>query len=178
MFTSEKNHFPNFILIGMAGAGKSTIGALLSQRLHCSFIDTDDLIARSGNGELQQLLDTLGSERFRILEEKVLLSVTLRNHVIATGGSAIYSQRGMAHLRQNGLIIWLDATLEELESRVTNLDSRGLVNPENIGFAELYHQRVDLYRTYAALRIDCSSRLPLEIVEDIVCRVQSADFQG
>ena len=151
----------------MAGAGKSTVGPLLAQALQISFVDTDDLIAASRKASLQQVLDSLGQAEFQALEEEVLLSINLRDHVIATGGSVIYSRAGMEHLRQIAAIIWLDVELAVLEKRVNNLDSRGLVNPDGMSFAELYQQRQGLYRQFADLRINCTGHTPREIVEKI-----------
>ena len=168
MILPENTDFLNIVLIGMAGAGKSTVGPLLSDRLQFHFIDTDDLIADSRATSLQQVLDSLGQQQFRALEEQTLLAINLRNHVIATGGSAVYSRPGMTHLQDIGLVVWLDVALPELEARVNNLDSRGLVNPDGTSFAELYRSRQALYRQYAALRIDCTGKDPQQIVDEIV----------
>jgi shikimate kinase len=174
MILSENNHLLNIVLIGMAGAGKSTVGALLADHLQCPFVDTDDLIADSRATSLQQLLDTLGQEQFQALEEQTLLALNLKSYVIATGGSAVYSRPAMKHLQQIALVVWLDVELPELEARVDNLDSRGLVNPNGIGFAELYRQRFDLYREYADVRIDCTGKEPREIAREIVDKIRGA----
>lgn len=176
MIFPENNHFLNIVLIGMAGAGKSTVGPLLADRLQYHFVDTDDLIAESRAATLQQVLDSLGQERFRALEEATLVAINLRKHVIATGGSAVYSRPGMTHLQEIGLVVWLDVALPELEARVSNLDSRGLVNPDGSSFAELYRQRLDLYQEYADLRIDCTAKGPQEIAGEIVEKI--GDEQG
>lgn len=166
----ENNIFLNFVLIGMAGAGKSTVGPLLAKRLDYDFVDTDDLIAASQETSLQQALDTLGQQRFQALEEQTLQAVNLRHHVIATGGSAIYSRPGMEHLRQIGLVVWLDVDLQLLEARVGNTASRGLVNPDGFSFAQLYQQRLALYREFAHLRIECAAKTPEELADEIVER--------
>jgi len=168
MILPENSHFFNIVLIGMAGAGKSTVGPLLAERLKYQFVDTDDLIVDSRAVSLQQLLDSLGMERFRALEEEILVAINVKAHVIATGGSAVYSRLGMTHLHDIGLIVWLDVSLPELEARVRNLTSRGLVNPDGGSFAQLYQQRFDLYRKYADLRIDCTGKGVLRIAEEIV----------
>ncbi len=169
----RENNFHNFVLIGMAGAGKSTIGPLLAQALHLDYVDTDDLIAANSGSSLQQLLDRLGQAEFKAVEEQTLLSIRLTGHVLATGGSVVYSRPGMEHLRHISAVIWLDVDLEILEARVHNQDSRGLVNPAGMSFAELYHQRQGLYREFADLRVNCSNRSPEQIVEEIVVRLQS-----
>jgi len=171
MILPANTHFSNITLIGMAGAGKSTVGPLLADRLDFGFIDTDDLLAASRNAGLQAVLEELGLERFQALEKKVLCTLWLHNHVIATGGSAVYSRSGMQHLAGLGPVAWLDVPLAELELRVNNLDSRGLVNPEGEDFSRLFRQRRPLYRKYADLRIDCRDRTPREIADALVQRL-------
>lgn len=178
MILPENNHFFNIVLIGMAGAGKSTVGPLLAAGLQYRFVDTDDLIADSRAASLQQVLDSLGQQQFRALEEQTLVAINLRNHVIATGGSAVYSRPGMAHLQDIALVVWLDVALPELEARVNNLESRGLVNSDGGSFAELYRQRFDLYRKYADLRIDCTAKGPQEIADEMVEEVRSGSYGG
>ncbi|WP_267927564.1 shikimate kinase [Desulfolithobacter dissulfuricans] len=162
----------NIILIGMAGAGKSTVGRLLADRTGRPYIDTDDLISAAGNGTLQDILDRDGLASFQALEERVLLNLSCLNHVIATGGSVIYSRKGMAHLKKIGWIVFLDVDLDELEKRVRNQHSRGLINPSGIGFDALYRERLPLYNTYCDLRIRATDLSPEEICEIIVDRLE------
>ena len=168
MISPENSHFINIGLIGMAGAGKSTVGHLLADRLDFRFIDTDDIIAESAGADLQNVLDNYGRQQFQVLEEQVLLSIDAVRTVIATGGSAVYSRAGMEHLRALALIVWLDVPLPELEARVNNLDSRGLDNPDRTSFARLYRQRLELYRQYAHLRIPCLDKSPSQVVQEII----------
>ncbi len=181
-----KRHFHNIILIGMAGAGKSTVGALLARRTGFTFLDTDLLIARQQGRPIQEVLDLLGPDGFSRLEDAVLLSLDLRHHVIATGGSGIYCHAGMEHLRSQGIVILLEAGLDALTERVRNLDSRGLVNPGGGSFAELYRQRLPLYRRYADLTVATSGCGPAEVCRTILddvrprlCRTREAgDREG
>jgi len=168
MISPENSHFTNIALIGMAGAGKSTVGHLLADRLGFRFIDTDDMIAESAGTGLQNVLDNYGQQQFQVLEEQVLLSIDAVRSVIATGGSAVYSRTGMEHLQTIALVVWLDVPLPELEARVNNLDSRGLVNPDGTSFARLYRQRFELYRQYAHLRIPCLDKSPSQVVREII----------
>ena len=176
MILPENKHLLNIALIGMAGAGKSTVGPLLAEYLQFRFVDTDDLIADSRSTSLQQVLDTLGQEQFQALEEQTLLALNLKSHVIATGGSAVYSRPGMKHLQEIATVVWLDVELPELEARVDNLDSRGLVNPDGTGFAELYRQRFELYRQYADVRIDCTGKGPKEIALEIFDQIEQQSY--
>jgi len=170
MILPENTHFSNIVLIGMAGAGKSTIGSRLAAALCWDFIDTDDLIAEAAGSGLQEMLDSHGWHYFQDLEERILLSLDPSKTVIATGGSAVYSRAGMEHLRTIALVIWLDVPLPELEIRVKNLHSRGLVNPDGTSFSRLYQQRHGLYQSSAHLRIDCMDKGPPQIVSEIIAQ--------
>ncbi len=166
-----KRHFHNIILIGMAGAGKSTVGALLARRTGFTFLDTDHLIARQQGRPIQETLDQLGPAAFSRLEESLLLSLRLHDHVIATGGSAVYCQAGMAHLRTTGIMVLLEASLEILGERVGDLAGRGLVNPHGTSFADLYRQRQPLYRRYADLTVATSAIGPEEVCRKILAAI-------
>jgi len=176
MILPENTHFANIALIGMAGAGKSTVGLRLADRLDYRCLDTDDLIAASAGIRLQRILDKYGRQRFQVLEERILLSIAGERTVIATGGSAVYARAGMEHLQAIALVVWLDVPLPDLELRVNNLQSRGLVNPDDISFARLYQQRFALYRRYAHLRIHCRDKGVAQIVNEIIAQGGQGGF--
>ncbi len=163
MILPDNKHFFNISLIGMAGVGKSTVGPLLAKCLEFDFLDTDDLIADTYNFSLQNIIDQLGQAAFQQVEEQVISSVNVREHVIATGGSAVYSEMAMAHLHGLGVVVWLDVPLRVLESRINNIESRGLVNPKGDSFASLYQQRYSLYRKFADCRIVCHNKQPDDV---------------
>lgn len=158
----------SLILIGMPGAGKSTIGIVLAKALAKDFVDTDVLIQLQQSKTLQDIVDNEGYLKLREIEEQVLLSTHYPNHVIATGGSAIYSDKSMQHLRQFGQIVFLDVPLTELTERVKDIDTRGLARHPNQSFADLYHERRALYLQHANITIDCSGKSQAEILEDII----------
>jgi shikimate kinase len=158
----------NLVLIGMAGAGKSTVGPLLARMLAYGFADVDDLIANDQRQSLQALVDCHGAVWFRELEERILLGLELHHHVIATGGSAIYGEAGMLHLRQNGLVVFLDVPLAVLEARVGDVATRGLAREEGQSFAQLYAERQPLYHRYADIRIECVGKTLEEICAAII----------
>lgn len=143
----------NIILIGMPGAGKSTVGVLLAKRLGYHFTDTDLLLQTKEHCRLQQIIAKVGLEAFKRLEEETLCSLNTAHSVIATGGSAVYSERAMAHLKGLGKLVFLDVPFTELSSRVRDMDSRGLVIGPNESFADLYKERRPLYETYAEVTI-------------------------
>ncbi len=163
--------FFNIILIGMAGVGKSTVGRVLAQICEKKFIDTDELITKQVGMNLQEYLDQVGIDAFQRLEEKTLLTITPQGLIVATGGSAIYSEAGMAHLQTTGPLVLLETPLAILEQRVHNQDTRGLVNPGAGSFRDLYFARRPLYRKWAGLRIPADTGSPEDIARKILDRL-------
>lgn len=155
------------VLVGMPGAGKSTIGVLLAKELAKDFLDTDVLIQVRANQSLQSIVDNSGYLILRQLEEQVLLDLELENHVIATGGSAVYSDAGIAHLKKLGPVIYLKVSLEELKRRVQNLPKRGIAGRPGITLDELYEERRPLYEKFADHTVDCDGRTPEQIIGEI-----------
>ncbi|MBU1140498.1 MAG: shikimate kinase [Proteobacteria bacterium] len=148
----------NIALIGMAGAGKSSVGSELASLLGLAFVDVDILIEEDQGLPLQEVLKASGLQGFRVLEEKILLSLNRQNHVIATGGSAIYSDAGMKHLKKTAYLVLLDVALPVLEQRVGDFAERGLVKEGSQSFAQLFAERQPLYRNHADLIVPCTDR--------------------
>ena len=167
----------SLVLIGMPGAGKSTLGVLLAKALNKDFIDTDVVIQVRENCSLQNIVDQQGHIALRSIEQQVLIELTAANHIIATGGSAVYSAAGMAHLQSLGTIIHLDVSLSELERRIDNFATRGLAKAAEQSFAELYAEREPLYRQYADLTIACDGKSSETLVKDIALATQSLSAQ-
>ena len=117
----------NLVLVGMPGSGKSTIGILLAKSIKYPFIDTDTFIQSREGKYLQDIIDARGLETFLKIEEKRLLSLNLSQYVIATGGSAIYSEKTMKKMKSNGTILFLDVSFELIRKRINNLYTRGIV---------------------------------------------------
>ena len=158
----------NLVLIGMAGAGKSTVGPLLARMLSYDFVDVDDLIEADQQQSLQELVDHHGPAWFRLLEERILLGLDLQHYVIATGGSAVYGAAAMNHLKQSGLVVFLDVPLPILEARVGDVASRGLAREEGQSFAQLFAEREPLYLKHADIRIECTGMNLEEICTAII----------
>jgi shikimate kinase len=147
----------NVVLIGMPGAGKSTIGPLLARKLERIFLDTDSLIEIKAGHSLQQILDERGASALKEIEERAILDLVCENCVIATGGSAIYSDAGMRHLARNGLIVYLKVGLTELIRRVGDSATRGILRNPGQTLEDLYRERVPLYERYAHIAVTCEA---------------------
>jgi shikimate kinase len=162
----------NIVLIGMPGAGKSTVGVLLAKELGLNFIDTDVLIQVREKQTLQELLDAQGYLALRAGEEKVLLSLfdgsdEYDGVVVATGGSAVYSEVGMQSLAANATIVYLDVPLDELRKRVVNYDNRGIAARADQSFEDLFAERNTLYQQYGEVVIpayDCKAEYVVSAV--------------
>lgn len=157
----------NIILIGMPGAGKSTVGVLLAKALKMPFIDTDLLIQKQENRYLQELINMRGMNEFLKIEENVILGLDAENTVIATGGSAVYSAPAVRHLRSNGILVFLNSKMYQLERRLKNARTRGIAMKSGQTLHNLYLERLPLYKKYADVEIDCSKKHIETIVTDI-----------
>ena len=145
----------NIILIGMPGAGKSTLGVLLAKALGYDFVDTDVTMQAHEGRLLQQILDDHGADGFCELEARAMLALAVSRTVIATGGSVVYSDAAMQHLKSIGTVVYLQLALTELLIRLDNLDVRGVVMRHGQTFADLYAERVSLYEHYADVTVSC-----------------------
>ncbi|HEX7712482.1 MAG TPA: shikimate kinase [Bacillota bacterium] len=163
----------NVVLIGMPGAGKSSVGVLLAKALGMSFVDTDLLIQEKSGRLLQTIIDQDGVERFLAMEEAVILQLERENSVIATGGSAIYSEATINHLKRNGKLIYLKLKYEEIESRIKNMSSRGIAMGKGQRLIDLYNERVVLYEKYADIIVDCSGTVIESVVGKISNRIKA-----
>lgn len=148
----------NIVLIGMSGAGKSTLGVLLAKILGMDFVDTDILIQQREKRLLQQILDQDGEEGFLRIEQDVLSGLQARRSVIATGGSAVYSEKAITELGKTGMIVYLRVGYDEILNRVKNITTRGIVLKKGNSLWDAYHERVPLYESYADITVDCSER--------------------
>ncbi|SLM30241.1 Shikimate kinase 1 [Desulfamplus magnetovallimortis] len=145
----------NMTLIGMPGAGKSTVGIILAKDLSFGFIDTDILIQINQQKSLQQIINESDHMNLRTIEEKEVLKLNIDNHVIATGGSVPYSEKAMNHLKKISTIVFLKASYEELKRRIHNFETRGIAKSENQTLMELFEERQILYKKYADITVDC-----------------------
>jgi len=161
----------NIVLIGMPGSGKSTVGVILAKLTGRAFLDTDLLIRTAAGKPLQEIINNEGYLALRRIEEEVLLGITCRGHVIATGGSAAYSEKAMAHLKSDGVVVFLDADIATLESRIRNFARRGLAKRADQTFADLFAERLPLYRAYADITVSCAGLSHEEVCARIMDRL-------
>ena len=154
--TETKVQKDNVVLIGMPGVGKSTLGVVLAKLMQYKFIDADLLIQDQCDRSLQKLIDACGPEGFVEVENEVLSELETSQSVIATGGSAVYSQEAMEHLTQIGTVVYLRVAPEELGRRLGDLEHRGVVmmGGKAMSLEELYDERQPLYEKYAEVTVD------------------------
>ena len=157
----------NIILIGMPGAGKSTVGVILAKTLGMTFVDTDIAIQERAGRLLQEIIDTEGPDAFLAAEEETILSLSCRNSVIATGGSVVFSQKAMDSLKMEGVVVYLKISCDEMVRRLNNITTRGIVLIAGQSLPDMYRQRVPLYEKYADITVDCEG----EEFEEVVGRV-------
>lgn len=158
----------NIILIGMPGCGKSTVGVLLAKTLLKGFCDTDLLIQEREGTELYKIIGERGTAEFARIENEVVASVKASNCVIATGGSVIFGEDAMKNLKELGTVVYIKLPLAEIERRVKNITTRGIVMEPGETLASVYDQRTPLYEKYADIIVPCK-RAPLEkTVERII----------
>lgn len=153
----------NIILIGMPGSGKSTIGVVLAKLLGKHFCDTDLLLQKHCGKKLQEIIRTEGADAFFRYEEEVLAALDCTDTVVATGGSAVYSDKAMRHLKANGACVYLKVGVDEIARRLANFSDRGVVIGDGMTIADLFAERKPLYERYA----DCTISAEGDSVYDV-----------
>ena len=157
----------NIVLIGMPGAGKSTVGVVLAKVTGHRFVDSDLVIQETAGKLLHELITEHGMEGFLEIENKINAQLDITKAVIATGGSVIYGEEAMEHLKEIGLVVYLKLSLDSIADRLGDLKQRGVALKEGWGLKELYEERVPLYEKYADVVLDCENKPIREITEEI-----------
>ena len=157
----------NIVMVGMPGAGKSTVGVLLAKDMSMNFLDVDVFIQGHEGRRLQDIIDNDGIDIFKELEEKYLKDINVNNFIISTGGSAIYSEAGINHLKETSVVVYLSINLDTLKERLGDFSTRGVVIKPGQTFLDLYEERCLLYGEAADMTIDCNGKTQDEIVAEI-----------
>ena len=157
----------NIVLIGMPGAGKSTVGVVLAKRLGYRFIDSDLVIQDTHGKLLHELIEEHGVEGFWQIENDVNAGLNVEKSIIATGGSVIYGKEAMEHLGEIGTIVYLKLSYEEIKDRLGDLNARGVTLMPGQTLADLYEERTPMYEKYAHVTIECDGKMLREIVKEI-----------
>lgn len=160
--------FPCLTLIGMAGAGKSTIGSLLAKKLDWAFLDTDQLIEALYARRLEEVTRSISREEFLDLEEKMIQSLQPSRTIIATGGSVIYRPAAMRHLACFGPVVYLKTDFEIIRQRIEEKPDRGLVIEAGQSLEGLYQERAPLYDKYCGIMCDSGAYDPDACVDFII----------
>lgn len=157
----------NIILIGMPGVGKSTVGVVLAKILGYHFVDTDLVIQEKEGRLLKEIIAEEGNDGFIRIEERINAELEAERSVIAPGGSVIYGERAMEHFKEIGTVVYLKASYEVINARLSNLKGRGVVLKEGQTLKDLYNERCVLYEKYADVTVDEGDRDLADIAADI-----------
>lgn len=148
------NKKDNVVMIGMPGSGKSTVGVVLAKMLGFAFLDSDLVIQEREGKILSEIIEDEGNDGFERIEDQVNASIDAHRTVIATGGSAIYGRKSMAHLSEIGVIVYIKLPLEEIDKRLGSFKERGISMKEGQTLKDLYEERCPLYEHYADIIIE------------------------
>jgi len=155
------------VLIGMAGVGKSTIGSALARALGFNFTDLDEYIQEKDGQTVQEVIDTRGEEALLQLEKQRMLELDMQRKVIAPGGSIIYNSGLMEYLKRHSVLIYLEDTFENIQTRLKNAPTRGIVGLRNKSLRQIYDERHPLYAIYADICVETAGKSLEKIVSEI-----------
>lgn len=158
----------NVVLIGMPGAGKSTIGVLLAKSLNKRFVDTDLCIQEKCGKKLYEIINESGIDDFVRIENDIIASLDIADSVVATGGSAIFGAEAMSKLSSSGTIVYLKLDADEISSRIKNIKTRGIAMDKGETIFDVYQKRKPYYEKYADYTVDCAGLTVEECVSEIV----------
>ena len=161
----------NLILIGMPGCGKSTVGVVLAKAMAMDFVDSDLVIQREMGMKLSQLIDLHGDDGFREIENRINAELQVENSIIATGGSVVYGEDAMRHLKDIGIVIYLKLSCPTIADRLGDLHARGVTIKPGWTLQDLYNERVPLYEKWADITVDCEHMMLREVVEYIAKQI-------
>ncbi len=164
----------NITLIGMPGVGKSLLGQKLAKRLHYKFIDTDKIIEKKTGLKLQQIIDRWGNKRFLEMEQEIILGLgELKNCLMASGGSVVYSPKAMEFLKKSSTVVFLKAPLARIQRQLKNQSARGIVGIKNKNLKTLFKERQILYKKYADITVPIVEDFNMDFaIKNIIWKIQ------
>lgn len=165
----------NIVLIGMPGVGKSTVGVILAKVLGYQFVDADLVIQQQEGKLLREIIEEVGTDGFIQVENRVNAGLKCSKTIIATGGSVIYGQEAMEHLKEIGTVVYLEVSFPTLEKRLSDIKGRGVVLKEGQTLYDLYEERTPLYEKYADVRVSEDGLSVEETVEQLVNKLQNGN---
>ncbi len=155
------NFSDNIYLVGLMGAGKTTVGKMLARQTGKVFYDSDQEIKNKTGVSISHIFEVEGEAGFRVRESSVLNELTqMRNIVLATGGGAVLAEQNRALLRNNGIVIYLRASVDDLWARTRHDKNRPLLQTEDphAKLSELFALRDPLYKEVADIVVDTSKQ--------------------
>lgn len=159
----------NIILIGMPGVGKSSVGVVLAKALGYHFVDSDLVIQQTEGRLLSEIIEEKGNDGFIEVENNINSKIDVKRTVLATGGSAVYGTDAMEHFRNIGTILYMKASFETIDSRLSNLVGRGVAMKKGQTLKELYEERCVLYERYADITLNVDKMS----IEEIIVKIMS-----
>lgn len=165
---AQAHKVPCITLVGMPGAGKSTVGALLARELQWGFVDSDHIIEAVYGVPLQSVADAVDKEQFLDIEADVITTLRMYRVVLATGGSVVYRDAAMRHLLAMGPVVHLHVPLAVIEERIARKPDRGLAIAPGQTIQDIFKERQALYQRYAQCRIDAENLSPGDCARAIV----------
>lgn len=159
----------NIILIGMPGVGKSSVGVVLAKALGYHFVDSDLVIQQTEGRLLSEIIEEKGNDGFIEVENNINSKIDVKRTVLATGGSAVYGTEAMEHFRNIGTVLYMKASFETIDSRLSNLVGRGVAMKKGQTLKELYEERCVLYERYADITLDVDKMS----IEEIIVKIMS-----
>lgn len=165
----------NIILIGMPACGKSTVGVILAKVIKYKFMDTDLVMQNMTGKTLIEIIGEKGMQGFLDFENETVSHINVSDTVIATGGSVVYGEKAMQHLKKNGIAVYLKHRYEVINSRLTNISTRGVAMKDGETLLELFKERVPLYEKYADITIEADGLTTEQTVEKIAEIISSAE---
>lgn len=142
-------------LIGMPGCGKSSMSRAIAGKLNLKALDADKVIESKTGKKLHEIIDEVGVEGFKKIEEEILISINEDNIILATGGSAVYYEDAMKHFKDIGTVIYLYVSFETMLERLGDYSKRGIAMRPGQTIKDLYEERKSLYEKYADITINC-----------------------